>query len=822
MTLLGQGAFFLDDNAVTIRCPGAEPGDSGMVNGIEYEAVDRDLLIQRRDEGADLSKVCTTPVTNMQGIFSRIDYIIFKESGSTDTINGDGSTSNKTDEVRTITNEIDFNPDISSWDVSNVTSMARMFEENYMFNRDISKWDVGNVVNMSGMFDNHANFNNDGIGSYFNQDIGEWDVSNVMNMKNMFEAAVDFNQDIGQWDVSNVTDMSYMFRNASSFNRPIGNWDVSSVTNMTYMFNASSFNRPIGNWDVSNVTDMTYMFWDADSFNQDISSWCVSNIPSEPSGFSTSSPLIPEYKPVWGTCPDVSSADFTLSILVSDTYGNSRELILGTAPDATTGYDEQYDEPAPPPPPAGGFDARIRFEDSDYFTFYQPVTTEQTKWTLLFAPRSGYGPITLEWSPNDIIYTEGELLLRDPSGGDIIHVNMRRQSSVTIEVESVTGLELVHILPVDVPRQFVSGWNMVSLPVEQDHDSFKDLFPDARDNTLYSYSGTYRNEQVLQYGQGYWLNMTEASAVTFTGLGIRDVTVDLIDGWNLIGGASKASVIDDPEGIVIAGTLYGYDGAYFIAEQMDPGWGYWVAAGQQGTVTIKARPEGSSEEILQSPLAFPKNLQRRGFHRITLRSGDHAERILYFGGRLAREYHPMQLLLPPVPPQGSFDARLAGGRWISEDDAVSVVLQQGNEPVSLVIHGEGRYDIQMWSGKVDRGHQTVYSGEQVILAGDLSRLTLSASDISEPELPMEFTLEQNYPNPFNPGTQIRYGIPERSHTQLVVYDITGRHVTTLVNEPRDAGYHTLNFDATRLASGVYIYRIRAGEFSQSRVMVLTK
>lgn len=171
-----------------------------------------------------------------------------------------------------------------------------MFRGAISFNDDISNWDVSNVTNMSGMFDRARSFNGD---------LSSWNVSNVTTMKDMFYFANNFNGNIDNWDVSNVISMNSMFSGANSFNGDLSSWDVSNVTNMHSMFwNATSFNGDISNWDVSNVNFMGFMFRDASSFNQDLSSWCVDQIPEEPDDFARNAPLIQEFYPIWGTCPD--------------------------------------------------------------------------------------------------------------------------------------------------------------------------------------------------------------------------------------------------------------------------------------------------------------------------------------------------------------------------------------------------------------------------------------------------------------------------------------------------------------------------------------
>jgi hypothetical protein len=95
--------------------------------------------------------------------------------------------------------------------------------------------------------------------------------------------------------------------------------------------------------------------------------------------------------------------------------------------------------------------------------------------------------------------------------------------------------------------------------------------------------------------------------------------------------------------------------------------------------------------------------------------------------------------------------------------------------------------------------------------------------------PNQFSLEQNYPNPFNPSTKITFSLPEASQVKLSVFNVLGEEVKTLLNENREAGVHTIDFDASGLASGVYLYKIQivpvgrqAGNFVQVRKMILTK
>ena len=94
-------------------------------------------------------------------------------------------------------------------------------------------------------------------------------------------------------------------------------------------------------------------------------------------------------------------------------------------------------------------------------------------------------------------------------------------------------------------------------------------------------------------------------------------------------------------------------------------------------------------------------------------------------------------------------------------------------------------------------------------------------------LPTHYDLRQNYPNPFNPITTIHYQLPRNSAVKLVVYDLLGKQVRSLINQTVEAGYHQVewngrNDNGVQVSSGIYIYRFRAESFSQVKKMVLLK
>jgi len=90
------------------------------------------------------------------------------------------------------------------------------------------------------------------------------------------------------------------------------------------------------------------------------------------------------------------------------------------------------------------------------------------------------------------------------------------------------------------------------------------------------------------------------------------------------------------------------------------------------------------------------------------------------------------------------------------------------------------------------------------------------------EVPTDFRLFHNYPNPFNPETKIRFNLPKSVKVKMTVYDIAGRKVKSLLNEDKTAGSYEIIFDGSQLASGIYLYTLEAGNYTDVKKMILLK
>ncbi len=184
----------------------------------------------------------------------------------------------------------------------------------------------------------------------------------------------------------------------------------------------------------------------------------------------------------------------------------------------------------------------------------------------------------------------------------------------------------------------------------------------------------------------------------------------------------------------------------------------------------------------------------------------------------------------------TFDASTGAGN--TRDMLVGIGLNQQPfyadvEPVTLT---ETTQTFTVELAAIDDGTGSLFGDEEsrvifdmgadvgVVVIDNVSLELAVATSVEELDnnRPNQFTLNQNYPNPFNPTTNITFTIPQSSDVKLEVFNAVGQKVATLVNGVRNAGSHTITFDASRFASGVYLYRLTSGNSVQVNKMLLLK
>lgn len=160
------------------------------------------------------------------------------------------------------------------------------------------------------------------------------------------------------------------------------------------------------------------------------------------------------------------------------------------------------------------------------------------------------------------------------------------------------------------------------------------------------------------------------------------------------------------------------------------------------------------------------------------------------------------------------------GRYVYADFAsgrIWALTLNGTQPATNALLVDAPYAVSSFAQDHERELYIVSYG-----TGRLYRITGPATDTGSSALPRTFSLSENFPNPFNPTTTIRYEIPVASAIRLSVFDLLGHEVRVLVDSTVSAGSHEATLDGAGLASGIYLYRLRAGTFEQTRKMVLTR
>jgi len=363
---------------------------------------------------------------------------------------------------------------------------------------------------------------------------------------------------------------------------------------------------------------------------------------------------------------------------------------------------------------------------------------------------------------------------------------------------------------------YQSGWNMVGLPLEVEDTYYQTLFPDAFNNALYSFDGSYSPVEYLVPGTGYLIRLSDGGIVEFSGITIDELTLSLTEGWNLISGTSTSVDADVlyGSGLVVTGGIYGYDGSYFNADIIDPGMGYWVRALADGDITLSSSDVSAKSIEMLNYLSDANTLE--------LSNGTHSTTLFF--GKDVPEGEELNYSLPPTFPQMAFDARFTDNMKYAKDlDEISVINMNSRLALNYsVILDPGEHLEWVLTTNSRKEHILNGTGD-ITLPPETKGMSLEKRAI----FPDVYALHQNYPNPFNPVTKITYQLPEESYVAITIYNLAGQKVTTLVEGRRSGGFHAVDWygkksNGESVVSGLYFFRIETENFSKTLKMLLLK
>ncbi len=421
--------------------------------------------------------------------------------------------------------------------------------------------------------------------------------------------------------------------------------------------------------------------------------------------------------------------------------------------------------------------------------------------------------------------------LKDYIGGDFRYYDISQggtgyASNVKTNLSPLTGWPgadscfQINTNMTGITMSLMAGWNLVSLPVTCSDHSISKVFPSAFGRYAFEYSGSYKPVDSLSYGKGFWIKIPTATNLLIPGTELQQVSVDLSAGWNMIGSVDHE--VSAPSGENIVGPVFGYNtSGYEPVTTLIPGSGYWVKARTSSTIILGSQ-------------SVPKEVDNviNSCNSITIVNKLNKMQTLYFTEIGDRYINIEDYELPPLLPGELFDVRFGSQRMLevypkdlNGDIVHAIQMQSPVYPmiISYKINNSGDKNFileEMANNEIIASHKLSSEGKIIITKGNEQTLRLKIT--GGKQIPIQFALKQNYPNPFNPTTTISFDVPIKSNVTLIVYDILGKEVMKLVEAKYEPGSHTIETDLSKLASGVYLYRLKANSFVSVKKMLLTK
>ena len=358
----------------------------------------------------------------------------------------------------------------------------------------------------------------------------------------------------------------------------------------------------------------------------------------------------------------------------------------------------------------------------------------------------------------------------------------------------------------------------------------------------------------INVGEGVWLirknTLSIAKSPTMSPLSANGaLPIQIHNGWNIVANPFEVPVrwaaVRAQNGLLVSDVIQGWSGSYAVDTVMEPLKGYYFFNNSTGTTTLSI------------PYPLPSTLQQAAYTahaidwslQVSFQSADNTDADCHLGVSPAASPGPdsLEIRKPPLAfaggevyfsrpdPDGKysrFSTDYRSGLNGSEEWDIEISHPKGCNgilrfdgvdgiPIKyrvILVPPDDGWPIDLRSQREYRLQTPVTSLMVRVLVGLDSDIERTLADL----LPDSYSLSQNYPNPFNPATTIRYGLPQRSMVNLTIFNALGQQVRQLVSGEQEAGFHDVKFDGSRLASGVYFYRIQAGSFVQTKRLLLLR
>ncbi|MBI1803449.1 MAG: putative Ig domain-containing protein [Ignavibacteriae bacterium] len=431
--------------------------------------------------------------------------------------------------------------------------------------------------------------------------------------------------------------------------------------------------------------------------------------------------------------------------------------------------------------------------------------------------------------PGGLTLSSTGILSGTPNGVD--------STSFTVAVIDMNGCPgtkqySIKILPNPLTSISVSvkdRWNLVSNPLKTNNDSVAFLFAGATSQAFANIPGSgYLPSLTLSQGVGYWLRFDVNRKVNLTGVAVAAESVDVADGWNLIGSVSSKIPASALAGIGtnVLSRIFGFDGSYIAVDSIEPGKGVWVKCDAPGKLVFS-----SATGMIPSTLSRTAAYDMKEFDKLVFTDADGDRQTLYLGANSGSEVALDQFALPPFPPANGFDVRFEGNRMLelyhpnsfsqqmfkimiqSQRYPITVRWERGAGPTQRISLRSVKGDLLATSSDLNR------SGTFRLLDDRVTSLVVKVQDANR--IPEQVVLFENYPNPFNPSTRIRFDLPTESFVSLKIFNTLGQEVTTIIdNRLMEEGLQEAEFDAGSLSAGVYVYRLTVIPRTQESVSAI--